>query len=371
MICPNCNNFKIKFLHKFNDGPVMNHNFFDSATRARKEKTAVIALWGCLSCGLVFNRDFNIKITNYSSSYDNAQINSPYFKSYMKKLADRLVYSLGLKDKKVVEIGCGKGDFLEMLYLAGVKDLVGFDPTYVNHNVSIDRLVKKVFFNKVNIKGKIDCIICRHTLEHIPNPRKFVRSVVECLAPGGVMYFEVPDLKWIVKHKTFFDFTYEHCNYFTYESIRFLFGQFGFGKVKFQKGLSGQYIQAEIRSGSKLPRQKSFSYIKEIPSFIKKTILEYKKLLKRLGRFAIWGAGGKGVIFVNRLKISAKATPYIIDINPRKQNLYIPRMGQKVVSPEVLLKERFDAIIIMNPIYEKEIKKLAAKQCYKGKFILV
>lgn len=84
-----------------------------------------------------------------------------------------------------------------------------------------------------------------------------------------------------------------------------------------------------------------------------------------------FGDGAKGVTFLSRLNIGRHKCQYVIDINPNKQNKFIPIIGQKIVSPKILEKEKIDNIIIMNPIYEKEIKNLVARYNYKGKFILL
>jgi|SRR3989344_3367206 len=368
MKCTSCGGRNLEFIYKFSDAPVLNNVFFTTKAAAQKARKGVITLHGCKTCGLVFNTSFNEKWSHYTGIYDNTQNASPYFSTYMQKLARRLFKKYRLKDKRVVEVGCGKGQFLELFYDLGVRHIQGFDPTYTNYKPKIDQLIVRKYFNKNNIRGKVDVIICRHTLEHIPRLREFVKSVSQCLAKDGVMYFEIPDLSWIVKNKTFFDFTYEHCNYFTPHSLHALFSQFGFGRITFKQGLGGQYIQAEVRRG--VPKKTKTRPIRF--EAVKKSIeldREYaENTLKRFGRFIVWGAGGKGVFFLNRLQIQS---PFVIDINKNKQNKYIPGTAQRVVSPEILRKEKIDAIIIMNPIYAKEIREVARNQNFRGKFIEV
>lgn len=350
----------------------MQNKLYPVLTNALNEKKVVINLYGCRKCGLVFNADFDIKKTAYSSSYDNEQANSKYFHSYLIRLAERLNKKYKLVDKKVVEVGCGKGHFLKILYDFGVKNIKGFDPSYINYNPDIDRLVTKEFFNKENIKKRVDFIICRHVLEHISNPREFIPSVTRCLTHNGAMYFEFPDLEWIIKNRTFFDFFYEHCNYFSKRAIIRLFHQFGFQNIIFKYGLNGQYFQLEIsRNGNMDYNDYPLINFNKISQFLNKQIKEYRKFIRGLKNFVIWGAGAKGVAFLNRLEVSRKQCKYVIDINPNKNKKFIPITGQTIVSPEILEKEKIGNIIIMNPMYEKEIKTLAAKYNYKGKFILL
>ena len=65
----------------------------------------------------------------------------------------------------------------------------------------------------------------------------------------------------------------------------------------------------------------------------------------------------KGVMFLNLLRVAAGAgVDWVVDINPRKQGHFIPLMGQKIVSPDRLLQNPPDLVIVMNPEYEQEVR---------------
>ena len=49
---------------------------------------------------------------------------------------------------------------------------------------------------------------------------------------------------------------------------------------------------------------------------------------------------------------------YVVDINPNKKGKYIPGTGQQIVEPEFLVDYQPHLIIIMNPIYESEIRNM-------------
>jgi SAM-dependent methyltransferase len=370
MNCPVCKNTNLEFLYQSTDGPVMQNELCGSLKNALGQEKVSITLYGCKDCGFVFNADFDSKKTKYSSGYDNTQEHSLYFSKYLMRTVKRLIKKYNLKNKSVAELGCGKGGFLKLLYENGVKKIRGFDPSFSNHNSLIDRLVVKKYFDVKDIKNKVDFIICRHVLEHIPNPAEFIYSVSKCLKNNGVMYFELPSLEWIIKNRAFYDFFYEHCNYFSKSSVLALFNQFGFGEITFNYGLKGQYFKLEINRSPKIKSAKLINF-KQIPIFIDEKIKIYKKNINDLNNFAIWGAGAKGITFLNRLNIDRYKCHYVIDINSNKQNKFVPLTGQQIVSPEILKKEKIKKIIVMNPVYEKEIKILARKYNYKGRFILM
>lgn len=292
---PICQNNNLEFIYRFADGPAMQNKLYYSLKSVLKEEKVSINLYGCKDCGFVFNADFNPKKIEYSSRYDNSQDNSPYFFQYIIGIVKKLNKKYNLRDKNVAEIGCGKGRFLKLLYDQGVKKIKGFDPSCANHNPQIDKLAIKKFFNIKNVKKKVDCIICRRVLEHVPDPREFTSSITNCLTNNGIMYFEFPSLEWIVKNKTFFDFFYEHCNYFTKSSVTVLFGQFGFENVIFNYGLGGQYFQLEISRSSPRNSKKEQSFqsvnFNQVSQFITEKINTYQKMIDGIDNFAIWGWG--------------------------------------------------------------------------------
>ena len=73
----------------------------------------------------------------------------------------------------------------------------------------------------------------------------------------------------------------------------------------------------------------------------------------------IWGAGAKGVMFLNLLQVTAGAgMDWVVDINPRKHGHFVPLMGQRIVGPDRLLQDPPDLVIVMNPEYEREIRSM-------------
>ena len=143
--------------------PAMQNKLYDSLEDAMKAKKLGFNIYGCKDCDFLFNPKFDSKKIKYSRDYDNTQENSLYFYKYLKDLAERLVKKYDLKNKSVIEIGCGKGGFLKLLYEGGVKNIKGFDPVYSNQDSLIDKLIVKKNFNMaendcntINIDNSID-----------------------------------------------------------------------------------------------------------------------------------------------------------------------------------------------------------------------
>ncbi|MGQ0571677.1 MAG: methyltransferase, partial [Armatimonadota bacterium] len=72
-------------------------------------------------------------------------------------------------------------------------------------------------------------------------------------------------------------------------------------------------------------------------------------------RIVIWGAGSKGVGFLNMLGVES-AIDAVVDVNPRKHGMHVAGTGQRIIAPESLRDVRPDVVVVMNPIYETEIR---------------
>ena len=73
----------------------------------------------------------------------------------------------------------------------------------------------------------------------------------------------------------------------------------------------------------------------------------------------IWGAGAKGVMFLNPLQVAGgSGLDRVVDINPRKQGHFVPLSGQRIIGPERLLQDPPDLVIVMNPEYECEARSM-------------
>ena len=126
--CPLCKGIEFNTICEFKDIPVFQNKVYLSEKEAKEANTGDVILMQCRVCGFVFNSEFNNDLMNYNSMYQNEQAHSEYFHSYLCEIVE-LLKSEGFLSGKIVEIGCGKGTFLELLLQAGI-DAIGFDPAY-------------------------------------------------------------------------------------------------------------------------------------------------------------------------------------------------------------------------------------------------
>ena len=91
---------------------------------------------------------------------------------------------------------------------------------------------------------------------------------------------------------------------------------------------------------------------------------------RRKQRAVVWGAGSKGVTFLNIFK-NHDSLEYVVDINPHKQGKFVPGTGQPIVDPPFLSSYKPDVVFVMNPLYRQEIAARLADLSVQADLILV
>lgn len=97
----------------------------------------------CKECGFISNVAFDPSKLNYSSVYEDQQSFSSTFNAFAHDIARRLIEKHNLHNKSILEIGCGKDDFLALLCELDHNRGAGIDPAYVEgrvHGEASDRL---------------------------------------------------------------------------------------------------------------------------------------------------------------------------------------------------------------------------------------
>lgn len=346
MKCSLCQNGNLLTIYTVQDVPVFQNKVYKTRSEALSVKRGNVRLVMCSNCGFIFNADFDIKVMNYDAEYQNEQARSPYFQRYLRKLME-LFIEKRFNEMKIIEIGCGKGYFLEMLRENGF-DVIGFDPA---HEGGSPYIIKDYFSDKYSDLNA-DLIVLRHTLEHIQNPLRFLHSIGSAVGYRGMIYIEVPDFRWIIKKKAFWDIFYEHCNYFSLESLGSLFQKSEQGSL-----FSNQYMYLLSDLSNLRDQAKPNTTSPPSTSQLKKQLNFYQGFVRDHPGMLVWGAGAKGATFVSLTDPNRDYISSLVDINPEKQGQYIAKTGHSIISPAQLPDSAGGGILVMNDNYYQEIWK--------------
>jgi SAM-dependent methyltransferase len=373
--CPVCNSTGIAVFFQVFQVPVHCNVLWSVQDAALRAPKGDVRLGFCGDCGHVFNLVFDPALIEYTQDYENSLHFSPRFQSYAEWLAARLVDRHDLHNRDIIEIGCGKGDFLKLLCELGGNRGVGFDPSYVPEQgvgEAAERItVIQDLYSERYASYKADFICCRHVLEHVQSPGDFLTTVRRAIGDrsGTPVFFEVPNGLFTLRDLGIWDLIYEHCSYFSPSSLSRLFAACGFDVCDVAETYEGQFLCIEAVPGEGLvnsrpnPRDDPAGVARDVASFADRYRGKIRNWHRHLGRMArggqqavVWGAGSKGVTFLNLLETQGQIA-YAVDINPRKQGMYVAGTGQQIVPPEFLREYQPDVVIVMNPVYEDEIRR--------------
>jgi len=332
----------------------------------------------CMQCGFAYNATFDETLLNYDSRYDNS-VSSVVMTDYYKNIAAYLHGKYRVGNGLVVDIGCGKGTFLKVAaHLFPAMRGLGVDPSYESdrdENLPVNLKFVNSIFSANQITERPALVVCRHVLEHIHQPIDFLKSIQSAIAqfPDVPFFLEVPDLLWIIKNQTFWDFCYEHCNYFTSDSISYALSLSGFTPQLIQNAFGGQYLWVEVTNtpSALQPNQASpttasiattvttlSEYVQTEANQIastRQTLLQFKQSGKAL---AIWGMSTKGILLALLVDPDRTLLDFCIDMNVHKQGCFTPVTGHEIQSPEILsvMTSTPLVIVVMNPNYLEEIR---------------
>ena len=380
--CPGCSAQVFRGLCRVPRQPVVLNYRYPTAETARKVKRRDLFLRQCADCGLIFNSTFDPGAIPYDENYDNRQCFSPAFECYLTGLAEEFIERHSLHGQPVLEVGCGKGDFLKLFCRLSGGPGTGYDTTYQGPSGLQRNRIRfhRRYVSASDIRSPYAAALCRHVVEHIGTIGAFLSDLRKIAAACGdpIILIETPRFEWIAEHLCFWDIFYEHCNYFTMPCLATLCRRAGFNVIRQRATFGRQYQVLELkldRGTARARKTKTLVPSVSLNRFARQAEMQLRRLEKKLtangagAGWAVWGAGAKGVALVNRLKRNRPR--FVIDSNRGKQGGVIPGSSVPVVAPEDPRLLRLGVILIANPNYAAEIKSVLKRTGFAGKILIL
>jgi len=358
---------------------VLNYRYATAAA-AQAVPRRDVTLMQCRDCGLIFNATFDPGLIPYDERYENRQCFSPAFVDHLGGLAAGLRRRARLDGGRVLEVGCGKGDFLRQICTVAGADGIGYDTSYegpARRRVGAGNSIRfyRRYVAPADIHPPFQLVLCRHVVEHVPAIGVFLGDLAAMARAAGdpLVVIETPRWEWIAQHRCLWDVFYEHCNYFTMATLAALAVAAGFRVVRQQPVFGGQYQLLELRLAR---RQSKGRQPVAVPAGL--SLTRFGTATKRVLRsvavkvtraagdrpWAIWGAGAKGVALVNQWPGIPPAL--VIDSNAAKQGCFIPGSAIPIVAPTDPRLADIAAILVANPNYFPEISQTLQRRNWSG-----
>jgi len=310
-----------------------------------------VTVYECEACGFV--QLTQSLAPGFYDTYIMTTSFSPQMQAYQKAQATDFVTRYGLSGKRLVELGCGDGSFLQRLTDADAL-VTGVEPSEVFRRLAVEKgfHVLPVYVSpERDLEGApYDAFACREVLEHILDIHGFIRGIRRALRPGGAGLVQVPSLEQALDGGRFYDFFPDHLNYFSAGTLRLAFELNGFRVDEVSRGMNGEYLQAHVRLDTGPSASALADSLRELTFEIHR-LIEHETRAGR--RVAVWGAGGKGVTVLSAGRIADIA--YIVDSDPNKQGRYTPVTHFPIVPPERLAQDPIDTVIVSAMAYSREI----------------
>lgn len=310
-----------------------------------------LQLCQCPACGLI---QFDCEPVAYYRDVIRAAGYTTTMIELRRKQYRHFIQKCGLKGKKILEVGCGQGEFLLPLQEFPVEGYgIEHDPNLVKKAQNKGLRVWQAFAETedTTIEGApYDAFLSFNFLEHQADPNAMMKCIYRNLSEDGCGLVTVPSFEYILENDGFYELLRDHIANYTEDSLRFLMNKNGF----------------EVLESSRLNKDTLSVIVKKRPRVdVSGLKANFVKLSEQMKEFvesrkarnlsvAIWGASHQGFTAASTAGLQNKVR-YVIDSAPFKQGRYTPASHIPIVSPDYFFIEPVDCILIIAPGYTDEI----------------
>jgi len=338
------------------DSPRSAQGFLDSPEQP--DEVVSLEIFQCQCCGLVqhelppvpYYRDV-IRAVAFSKEMGDFRV---------EQLGDWLKHS-NLREKRLLEVGCGKGEYMGLLQRAGARHVYGVE----NAPLSVAEAQKSGYQVAPGYMApgfanpwpeRFDGFAIFSFMEHWPDLNGSLRALQNFLNEGAVGLVEVPNFEFIVANGLYSEFTVDHIYYFDRQTLRTVLELNGYEVIAIDAIWHGYILSAQVR---KRAPQKPAGFIAKQQRII-------EQLQAFAGRFevaevVVWGAGHQALAVMSLAKLQNRVS-HVVDSAPFKQNKYTPGTHLLIKSPSSLLLDRPKAVVIMAAAYSDEVAQTIERE---------
>jgi len=327
--------------------------YLPDAESLASDRGVGLEVFQCLACGLV-------QLSNDPVPYYKEVIRAAAFSEEMRDFRmtqfSRFVNDYSLEGKKVLEVGCGCGEYLSVMQRCGV-DAYGLEfseesvKQCVNSGLKVSRGFIQNTTDKLN-NASFDAFLMLSFLEHLPDPNAILQGIGTNLADSGIGLVEVPNFDMILQKNLFSEFIGDHLFYFTKDTLSTTLSRNGFDIVDCHDVWRDYIISAVVKKREKLDLSHFHTYQKKLKNEIGEYISRFKDK-----KVAIWSAGHQALAVISLAGLADKIK-YVVDSATFKQGKYTPATHVPIVPPDALDSDSVDAVIIMAASYSDEVAKI-------------
>ena len=351
--------------------------YVTASQRNAPERYFPLRVLVCNECWLVQTEDYAAADELFSSDYAYfSSFSDSWLKhseNYVTSMTDR--FKLG-GDRMVVEVAANDGYLLQYVLKRNIP-CYGIEPTASTAAAARDKglVIVEDFFGvklakELSRNGKnADLTVANNVLAHVPDINDFVAGFAHLLTQQGVATFEFPHLAELVAYGQFDTIYHEHYSYLSLTAVKRIFAANGLTvfdverlpthggslRVFAMRSDTGTHaIEPNVASILQAERDIGVDTAAYYDGFqarinlIKDDFLRFLLAAKASGlRVGGYGAAAKGNTLMNYAGIHADLLPYVVDLNPNKQNKFLPGSQIPIVNEAHLKADRPDRVVIL------------------------
>lgn len=357
--------------------PVLLNVLAPTEEEARRAPSGRLELVECATCGAVFNQTFYG--VPYGPDYFVDPTRSARYRQHLDDVSDRLAARMdGRSAFSVVDVGAGQGSFLA--HLVGriptrVARAHGFDPAFRPSEAKLPSTVGVTAARldpreAARLDFTVDVVATRHVLEHVTDPVPFLASPRECFAAPFMLLVETPNVAHSLERGLLHDFCYEHCTMLGDTALTTVLRRAGYARIEVERAFGGEYLLAFAAAPARrTPGSDAVGAVTiglppgsfRLADVAARFVPEHRERLRHArtrGPVALWGGAGKGALFAHLVDPDRELVDVVVDIHPRKQGMFLPGTGHRVVAPEEALRRGVRTVVVANPTYADEVASL-------------
>jgi len=341
--------FQPPALLSYPESPRSAQGFLDSPQDA--DEVVDLHIFQCCDCGLV---QHDLAPVAYHRDVIRAIAFSQEMAEYRLGQLSGWINGCELTDKRVLEIGCGKGEYLELMARAGAQNCSGLEnsPPSVAFAKARGLDVRPGYLgpNLVNPwPFEFDAFAIFSFMEHWPDLRGSLSALRGILKDGAHGLIEVPNFDFVLANGLYSEFTVDHIFYFDQTTLRTVLEMSGFEVIEIASVWHDYILSAQVRKRRTLNtapfRLKQERIVRELNAFV-------DRFSPR--EVVVWGAGHQALAVMSLAHIQGRIA-HVVDSANFKQNKYTPGTRLLIKSPESLRADCPKAVVIMAAAYSDEV----------------
>ena len=338
--CRLCASKRTEPLINLDGFPKAAQHFISSLEQIEEDQPITLKVCQCIDCGLIQLK--NDPVSYYKDVITAASLSEGSKENLVNEWRP-FIEKYNILGKDAIEVGSGKGDFLEVLERLDVN-AYGIEHSRENINECKKKKlnVEKAYLTELSeaYNKKYSLVVCNNFLEHQPETKNYLSCLRNLVSDDGVIYISVPNVDYLLEKNCLYEFVADHLVYFTEKTLRKAMEINGFSLLESYKKNNGNDLVVIAKPETRINIDGAIEAVSDIVKSIQKEVNKYKNV-------AIWSAGHRALALMAIAKL--EKIKYVVDSASFKQGRFTPILHKKIISPEDFINIKCDLLIIMLP----------------------